>query len=205
MKTISGIGIGKKYGVKGKRTQRTRLILHRLEYLARPEKGKRVYSILKELPELPGELWSEYYKRFYTGDLGTFVEDAHSEIEEIAWEMEMWWGNLEEGGLGHTYKAEMTQECYGMLEDQAGMLGNLTTPDKLSGITLTISIPHDVYLLSGRSRNIGRGKRLENALAALRGVVYHVGEMLHEEGEWVDAVQEVIDELENVEFPGAYG
>jgi len=208
MKTISGIGIGKKYEVEGKPLQKARKALYRLGYLGKPEKGKRTYPVFKELPESQAELWAEYRKQFYTNDLRSTIEDAHSEIEELACEMEEWSSNLEDGGLGDTYVAEQALDCSEMLQDQASMLGDLTVPDSLADLNVMTVIPYDVSLLSGRSRNIGRGKRLANALAALEtAIAAPTSEMLENQeiGEWVGGLQEILDELGNIDFPGAYG
>lgn len=202
---ISGISIGKKYRRTGKALQKVRLTLHQLGYLAQAKKGKRSYEVLKPLPETRSLLWNEYCKQFYTGDLGTFVEDAKSELEELGYEMEEWSSNLEDSALMYTYKAEQVYDCYQLLQDQVLLLGDLETPESLTSRTLMVIIPYDVALLQGRSRNIGRWKRMSNALTTLeRIMVMRTDDMLEDEEAWMVALGKIIDELQDIEFPGAY-
>lgn len=150
------------------------------------------------------------------GTVQGFVENAMSEIEELASEMIEWRDNLEES-FSQTEKYEQISETADTLE-------NVDTPD----IPLAVA-EVDCETTQDTRTQPTRARRLVNALLLLNAAVDAAGDRRtdieielqeskdgSDENEafsddfemveqFVDELEETIGELENVEFPRAFG
>lgn len=144
------------------------------------------------------------------------VEDAKSVVEELASEMSEWRDNMEEK-LSQTEKYERVSEAADCLEgsgyDYLDVPQAITDHGELSNLTFKVSqiAPY------GRKAH-PRWMRLANAVACLEGAHNELSrfldaapeedateELRREVEDFVGEIQDVIDELNSVEFPGMYG
>lgn len=227
---ITTHALGKRFGLTGQPLWLIRRKLQRLSYLSSSpsQRGGRTYIVHMELPYSASAINHEYSARFYTVSVDSAIADAQSEIYGLAEQMREWSDNMDSGGLGSTDLYDRVTDSADALEEQESQLASLDLPSVLSGVSVTASPVYDVWLLKGRSRQLGRGRILANTLAVLLAVVdeaelwvkpdSEIKEFEEDEDtcsqmaadnedleEWIQQLRDIIDELEAVEFPGAYG
>lgn len=128
------------------------------------------------------------------GSPSSFVENAVSEIQDLANEVDEWKSGLESTNLS-------TSEKYQMLE---------TAYDELSSVDNTIEeFPHDetkltcyVSVPKRKKRSPSRSARLENANAKLAAVKEFYENL---DGDYSEIVEALEDMIKEVEFPRMYG
>ena len=152
----------------------------------------------------------------YTSTVKDAYDGAISDIEMLAEEMRSWADNMSGTNLENSSKYETVEEAANTLEGVA----QEDVPPAISEISVT-------YTTTQFSRrHLSRATRLSHAVAALEGVIAAAQvwieereKLTQEPGDevegfeeareevtaFIDTVQQTIDEVEGVEFPGMYG
>lgn len=149
------------------------------------------------------------------GTVADFVEDAYSEFQALGEEMRTWADGLNEGNLGQTDKYSAIDECASALEEY-------TEAPEVPGAISDEKVDTMIMVPDRRNRQPSRATRLENAIGKLQCVASlceSAGDDLENSDldeeekatatEEIDTfkttIEEVIDNLSGVEFPGMYG
>lgn len=155
-------------------------------------------------------MYGRMYKMVMKADtIENAVSDAFSEVDMIADEMGEWRDSLEER-LSHTSKFEMVQEAADTLDQHRD------APD-VDPLFAGMKVDYGIGVPKPKKYVASRMSRLGNAVQALNACVETLNDFADtdEEGrseadqdkarELADELQQHIDELEGVEFPGMYG
>lgn len=139
-----------------------------------------------------------------TGTVGSFVEDALSQLEELAGEMREWADTLEEN-FSHTEK-------YTLVEQAAGELEAIEEFDVTEDFAdMVVQAVQDQRVRPSRQRRCDNAVvLLEAALAVVEAVekterYCDDQDYRHEYDCLWDSIREAIDTATGVEFPGAFG
>jgi hypothetical protein len=214
--TITTAQIKKVYGGKGAAArvtgQHAKRKLMALNIIRGPvKKGGQTYRVLGTLPGSVTELNEAYAQKFQTWSVVDAYTDALSEIECLQNEMSDWRDNLDMSeGLSQTAKYDEVSEAADALENAYYELEAFEELNDILGDEERILVvePYDIRLLTGRSRNLGRARRMANALAGLNAVVeWLTPDKFEDAVEYtsaIDFLSDTIDELECVEFPSMF-
>lgn len=162
---------------------------------------------------------SNYKTETKTETFDTALGMAFGEIEQLAEEMGEWRDNMEEK-LSHTQKYSDVSEC-------ADTLGDHTEVPEYSDDDLgkiEVAFGETVFKSKSRKGSVSRSVRLGNATSRLSACVDAIETKLNESEELEDgadgklaeddvsgleelrdSLQETIDTVEGVEFPGMFG
>lgn len=131
------------------------------------------------------------------------VESAFSEIETLASEMRETFDNMDGAGMGHLDKCERAGEAADALEQVSAV----EPPECVADVAISWS----EQVQRRRGRGPSREVRLSNAVALLQAAIEAANEADLVEDD-ADARDEFVTELENaveivegVEFPGMFG
>lgn len=154
-------------------------------------------------------------------DVGTAIDNARQEIEDLAGEMREWAENLESGNLDHTEKAQRVSEAADALEAL-----DVPEPDDEFQITDTLKLELSAEqmtfdftpmkrkrgYLSRRNRAAEAANLLESAAGAIRNHIENDYSDADDDDldfsaleQLADELESVASELQDVEFPGMYG
>lgn len=145
-----------------------------------------------------------------TGKLIDIYNDASGEVESLLDEVQSWKDGMEGTGLESTSKYEALEDAEQYLETANDTLGQGV--DNIPRELQEKEVSYPVW----RKRRMPRHLRLSNAVCKLHAVVdclahaADVGFCLDEDDtglveDWVEDLNNAVDELEAVEFPGMYG
>ena len=135
-----------------------------------------------------------YKSELIEGTPSSMVEDAVSEIESLAEEIEQWKSTMESTNLASSEKYQMLETAY---EELSSVSNNIEEwPHDEVRVTCYISVP------KRKKRSPSRSVRLENANAKINAVKEFYENLDGDYSEITDALEEMVKE---VEFPGMYG
>lgn len=140
--------------------------------------------------------------------LGDAVSDAFSDIESLAGEMDEWKSSLEGTNFESSSKFESISAALECLEDKQ-------PPDTDGFDDLEVEYAEGVKK-STKRRGASRAARLGNAVNALNAVIEVLSDLADSDeetdedrkqnaGDLRDSLQEAVDEVDGVEFPGMFG
>lgn len=136
-------------------------------------------------------------------DLGSLSDDAFSEVESLAEEMQDGFANMDSNNLGDTEKCV----AYGEAADALETVSQVEVPECISHLNVTPSELRPTR----KGRGTSRATRLANAVSWLEACVEAANEAdlteaaADERDEYVNEVENAINELNDVNFPGMYG
>lgn len=146
----------------------------------------------------------------HSGTIDGVIEDARSDLEELASEIRDWADNMESGGLGHTEKYEQVAECADALEC---VDLDLNVPECLEGF----EVKYQNKRPYGR-KAMSRAMRCENLQSMLDAVTARAEEFADDDEdesdeaeeqrqevrEFAESISEAVANLEMIDFPGMY-
>lgn len=142
-------------------------------------------------------------------DMGTAFQSTQSEIEELKSEMEDWYDSLQSGNFATSEKAERVEETMDQLNEVEYALTDISE----LFAELFPFFPK-IQFEEERRAVMPRHIRLSNAIKAfseivtttkLQNNVWAEAEEQDDIEEGIDELENVISELESVEFPNMFG
>ena len=142
-----------------------------------------------------------------TSTLGAAIDEALSTAEELRDELQEWKDNLPEN-LQDGQKADELQEAIDYLEEGISALEEAQGGDDEILNRNSFNYGSRQYSPS-EQRSLGRAKRLASSMEALESASTEISDYVEDdEGDefqtTLDSVQEAIDALSNVNFPGMF-
>lgn len=134
--------------------------------------------------------------------IGALVADGFSALEELGGELREWYDNLPEN----------FQNNRSDIDEAASALENISQPDDAPEVVADIEVEYLPARRSATSRRACRdqvtyelGVAIEAAQGWLNDEVNAGHESRDDVESWTDAVQNMLDEADGVDFPGMHG